>query len=571
MTMRWPLLTFGLLLLMAPAAAAWTVSGQVTDQFGNPLPGIDLDFQDRSTGIILVTPGDNTDATGHYAVSVPTANYRIFFKAPPGSSYFDDKRDQNVNANRTIDMTLIAGARVSGYVKDANGTPLPNVDLNFYDLATGSNMAYTGDNTDLNGFYNVLVDQGLTFRILYRPTPPDPHLSAEVASVAVGTTSIARPDVLLAPGFLVGGHVQRQVGGTAVLDANIDVKNATTGASLVLGYDVSDALGNYQVVIPAGTWDILVAAPASSGLASNVVPGVVVGGAVTVPTVSLPAGLSLSGTVLQPGGAPAVNANLDVVSPTLGVEIPTSGDHTTATGAYGVLIGAGTYDLLYWPPPGAPLAAGVIRNRIVTGATVIPAVTLQPGFVVSGFMRTQTGVPVPGADLNAEQVSDSFVYPTPEDNAGPTGAYAVRVPAGTYRFVARAPAGSAIQSATITATISANTVLDFTLFDPFATGVPEGTPSLPLTIGTPFPNPTSGPCRVAFNIPVDEPLAGELAIFDLSGRRVRLLESGLLPAGDAVATWDGRDDEGRSVASGIYFVNLSVGASRRASRVMVVR
>lgn len=571
MTLRRLFLVPLLLALLSSSAGAWTVAGQVTDQFGQPIPGCDLDFQDRSTGIILFTPGDLTDVNGNYSVSVPTANYRIFFKGPLTWLYFEDKKDQTINGNRTVNMTLIKGLRVSGYVKDPNGVGLPNVDLNFYDVTTGANMVYTGDNTDLTGFYNVLVDLNMTFDILYRPTPPDPHVSAEVLAVPVGSASLTRPDIVLAPGFLVDGGVNRQVGGTAVANANMDVKNAATGAKLTLGYDVTDALGNYQLVLPAGTWNLIAGAPSGSGLASAIVSSFVVAANATAPTISLPPGLSLSGTVLQTGGAPLANANLDVVSPANGVEYPTTGDHTTAAGTYAVLIGAGTYDLIYWPPTGAPLAAGVLRHRVLTAPTVAPTVTLDGGFVVSGFFRTQAGVPVVNGDLNAEQTSDNFIYPTPNDNSGPTGAYSVRVPAGTYRFVARAPVGSPIQSATVTATISGNTAIDFTLFDPFATGVPEGTPLLPLTVGTPFPNPTSGPCRVAFNIPVDEPMAGELAVFDLAGRRVRVLASGLLPFGNALSRWDGADDAGRAVASGVYFINLRVGRSSATSRVHVVR
>ena len=51
-----------------------------------------------------------------------------------------------------------------------------------------------------------------------------------------------------------------------------------------------------------------------------------------------------------------------------------------------------------------------------------------------------------------------------------------------------------------------------------------------------------------------------LAIFDLRGRRVReLLDGRPLPAGPHTVVWDGRDDGGREVASGIYISRLDVG------------
>ena len=42
-----------------------------------------------------------------------------------------------------------------------------------------------------------------------------------------------------------------------------------------------------------------------------------------------------------------------------------------------------------------------------------------------------------------------------------------------------------------------------------------------------------------------------LDIVDVSGRRVRRLVSTVLPAGAYEATWDGRDDGGRELASGV--------------------
>ena len=61
-----------------------------------------------------------------------------------------------------------------------------------------------------------------------------------------------------------------------------------------------------------------------------------------------------------------------------------------------------------------------------------------------------------------------------------------------------------------------------------------------------------------------------LAILDAAGRRVRVLRDGVLPAGSYAVTWDGRDDSGASLPSGLYFqVAQSGGLSvmRRTVRV----
>jgi flagellar hook assembly protein FlgD len=55
----------------------------------------------------------------------------------------------------------------------------------------------------------------------------------------------------------------------------------------------------------------------------------------------------------------------------------------------------------------------------------------------------------------------------------------------------------------------------------------------------------------------------------LQGRAVRKLFAGYLPRGSHTFTWDGRDDGGRGVAGGIYFVRLE-SADYTATRKMTL-
>lgn len=62
-----------------------------------------------------------------------------------------------------------------------------------------------------------------------------------------------------------------------------------------------------------------------------------------------------------------------------------------------------------------------------------------------------------------------------------------------------------------------------------------------------------------------------LAVFDQQGRRVRTLLAGQQPAGEHAVTWDGRDDGGRAVASGIYFVRGTAEGRTFTRRVAALR
>jgi hypothetical protein len=104
--------------------------------------------------------------------------------------------------------------------------------------------------------------------------------------------------------------------------------------------------------------------------------------------------------------------------------------------------------------------------------------------------------------------------------------------------------------------------------DPVTVGVAnEGPPTIDgLWLAAPAPNPTRGETRFRFFL--DRPGPVELAVFDLLGRRVRLLEQGAREAGAHAVAWDGLDDAGRPAAAGIYLVRLESAAGRRTVRVV---
>lgn len=72
-----------------------------------------------------------------------------------------------------------------------------------------------------------------------------------------------------------------------------------------------------------------------------------------------------------------------------------------------------------------------------------------------------------------------------------------------------------------------------------------------------YPNPFSGETTIRFTLP--ETGAATLSVFDVLGRRVRVLAEGALDAGRHEAVWDGRSDGGGRVASGVYVLELRAG------------
>jgi flagellar hook assembly protein FlgD len=62
-----------------------------------------------------------------------------------------------------------------------------------------------------------------------------------------------------------------------------------------------------------------------------------------------------------------------------------------------------------------------------------------------------------------------------------------------------------------------------------------------------------------------------LAVYDVAGRHVRTLVDAPRPAGTHTVIWDGRDEAGRRVTSGVYFVRLRAGQETSVRKVMMVK
>jgi hypothetical protein len=82
------------------------------------------------------------------------------------------------------------------------------------------------------------------------------------------------------------------------------------------------------------------------------------------------------------------------------------------------------------------------------------------------------------------------------------------------------------------------------------------------------PNPFSPETRIAFDLPKAGPV--ELVIYSVNGRLIRRLVKDTREAGRHTASWDGRDDAGVKVGSGIYFYQLIAPGVEESRRMILL-
>ncbi len=71
------------------------------------------------------------------------------------------------------------------------------------------------------------------------------------------------------------------------------------------------------------------------------------------------------------------------------------------------------------------------------------------------------------------------------------------------------------------------------------------------------PNPFNPVTTIRYELPVDSDV--RIDVYNVAGRHVRTVVDGRVPAGYNESVWDGRDDAGNRVASGVYLYRMSAG------------
>lgn len=325
---------------------------------------------------------------------------------------------------------------VTGTVRTAAGLPVAGVTIEFSGGVTPLNPT-----TDANGVFTITVVAG-TYDIDFLPPQTTLAPRQYLGAVVAGTLNLGI--VTLAPGFLLSGVV-RTTAMAPIVGADINVYDAVTGEKLLTPTDNTTATGSFGVIVPAGTFDVRAAPPAGQLFVAILQENVVVSGPLTLPAFTLPPGFVLSGTVRNSQTMAAiVGGDIDVDNALTGARVQTPSDDTSATGAFSVIVPAGTFNITIDPPAGLAVQGRRILNVVVTGTTAAGTITLDPGFVLTGTIQRAGNLPVGGCDLDVDRVLGLQRLYTAYDFSEVNGTFRIVVPAGLFHLTITPPTGQAL-------------------------------------------------------------------------------------------------------------------------------
>ncbi len=84
-----------------------------------------------------------------------------------------------------------------------------------------------------------------------------------------------------------------------------------------------------------------------------------------------------------------------------------------------------------------------------------------------------------------------------------------------------------------------------------------------------YPNPFNPETQIIFDLPQASPV--KVQIYDISGRCVQTLASGFMNAGRHQLRWDGRDQAGKPVGSGVYLCRMEVAQFQRSIKLILAK
>jgi len=376
---------------LAQSESSFKISGYILDPNGHGLSGAEIIFNLPS-----IVPSVYSDSSGHYEISAPAGTYHINVWPPFDSNFiYYDQTGFVVESDLTKNITLALGCKVSGYIFDSSGKPVPKaiVSLNNY---------LCGWYSISSGYYFVTAPAG-TYTLSARPGngPKDaPNFPTYYEYNFVVNGNLAKNITVesTASSFKISGYVLDS-DGHGIGGANIIFNVPSIVPSVY-----SDSSGHYVISAPAGTYHVNVWPPFDSVYINYDEPGLVVGSDIAK-NMTLNSGYKVSGYISDSSGTPVTGAAV-----LLGNSVNTfgSGWFSNYMGYYFLNVPAGIYTIDAHPRTG----------NFYSGPTTNFPTYYEYNFTVNG--NTVKNITVGGSSPTTSPSPTPSPSPTSPAKASPT-------------------------------------------------------------------------------------------------------------------------------------------------------
>ena len=531
-----------------------------------------------------------TDASGNFNIEMLDGNYVVYI--PSGDMYLSYWGIVTVKGTTTIpDLILVKKTTIAGTINNADGYDYVTV-MSYSVNAARPAMAVP----DENGNYVLYVAPGEyvvrsvgffdehMYHVFY-----DSVYSAEDAEhVVVGNDGVTGidfnfPDAVVYP-FSVSGTITSKQTGNAIEGAHVYFTSYNFYSNLYRTYEgTTDVDGNYTVngntmlqedSLVGFAWDSLFFAQFYDGQATflNADPIVyyankdITGIDFALDTLDTSSGFAISGSVVDEDGNAVITGSITAYTTASNVGVATAMIDTLGNYNFGTIFpnsstvylqawgGYGYIPEIYndatsWEDADAITIAGadqVINFELKkTGPARTPLFTLR-GLVDLGFGKTGNASALEGAVVYVKPVGAKEW--TNVDYVANDGTFALGIEKeGDYEVMV-----STRENGDQTQTVNSKDN-DIKLRP---TGIADPKPAIirSAKLYQAYPNPFNPTTKI--QVEMAKTANASLIIYNVIGQKVKSLYNGKLEQGLRSFSWNGTDQAGQSVASGLYFYQL---------------
>ncbi len=252
-------------------------------------------------------------------------------------------------------------------------------------------------------------------------------------------------------------------------------------------------------------------------------------------------------------GTPAVEVTMQTANP-YQVEL--------APGRYWAVLSSYEYQF--------PRYSRVAERVIVEDESDLVASLPSPGEtgLLTGTVTTGDGSEATSATLYAYESGLGLLA---EAGVAAGSKYELFLPSGVYEMAARTYSPDVGFTSYVLGRIEVDGDRTWNITLGEATSVAEAPGAVPhrFALEQNYPNPFNAETVIEFSVEKD--VLAELTLYDLLGQRVRILFSDWLTAGPHAVRWDGRDEAGKGVATGVYLYRLEAAEKVAARKLLFLR
>jgi hypothetical protein len=200
----------------------------------------------------------------------------------------------------------------------------------------------------------------------------------------------------------------------------------------------------------------------------------------------------------------------------------------------------------------------IYTNNVVSGGSFSNVlIKVQQTGMIAGVVRRQNTIPIQGATVSTAGFSAT---------TNGVGAYTLVLPIGNYDVTCAAPGYEPQTAPGITVNVSQTTTLNFIM------AVGNEDPIVPVTataLAGNYPNPFNPETTISYS--VKEPSPVRIEIFNSKGQKVRTLVNETQSTGWYSPVWNGKDDLGQPVSSGVYLYRMNAGAYHSTRKMILMQ